>query len=108
MAKTAWQKIGRKCLAEATRYTKYTIGVFLSEATQIHVVKHQATKQPSNHNSIHWIWLASQDSMVLYFGWGLLLAELAACHAYWRVRLQEWQLGDTLWEWNIKKTIETI
>ncbi|CAK9028989.1 Hypothetical protein SCF082_LOCUS18593 [Durusdinium trenchii] len=31
------------------------------------------------------------DSMVLYFGWGLLLAELAACHAYWRVRLQEWQ-----------------
>ena len=41
--------------------------------------------------------------MVLYFGWGLLLAELAACHAYWRVRLQEWQLGDTLWECNIKK-----
>ena len=32
------------------------------------------------------------DSMVLYFGWGLLLAELAACHAYWRVRLQEWRL----------------
>ena len=31
--------------------------------------------------------------MVLYFGWGLLLAELAACHAYWRVRLQEWSLG---------------
>ena len=27
MAKTAWQKIGRKCLAEATRYTRYTIAV---------------------------------------------------------------------------------
>ena len=35
----------------------------------------------------------AEDSMVLYFGWGLLLAELAACHAYWRVRLQEWSLG---------------
>lgn len=40
--------------------------------------------------------------MVLYFGWGLLLAELAACHAYWRVRLQEWHLaGLALWWWEL-------
>ena len=37
--------------------------------------------------------MSAEDCMVLYFGWGLLLAELAACHAYWRVRLQEWLLG---------------
>jgi len=30
------------------------------------------------------------DCLVLYLGWGLLLAELAACHAYWRVRRWEW------------------
>jgi len=30
------------------------------------------------------------DCVVLYLGWGLLLAELAACHAYWRVQRLEW------------------
>lgn len=30
--------------------------------------------------------------MALYFGWGLLLGQLAACHAYWKVRLHEWHL----------------
>lgn len=30
------------------------------------------------------------DRIVIYVGFGLVLAELAACHAYWQVRLQEW------------------
>jgi len=30
------------------------------------------------------------DCVVLYLGWGLLLAELAACHAYWKARRSEW------------------
>lgn len=109
MAKTAWQKIGRKYHCGSHKVYRYTIAVHIYQKQhKIHVVKHQDTNQPTNHNAVHWIWFASKDSMVLYFGWGLLLAELAACHAYWRVRLQEWQLGDTLWEWNIKKTSETI
>jgi len=33
------------------------------------------------------------DRFVLYFGWGLLLAHLASCHAYWKVRLQLWSPG---------------
>eukprot|EP00971_Amphidinium_carterae_P154485 3063769-Amphidinium_carterae.1 len=31
--------------------------------------------------------------LVLYVGWGVLLAELAACTAFWRVRLQETVVG---------------
>eukprot|EP00930_Biecheleria_cincta_P022580 TRINITY_DN16484_c0_g1_i2.p1 TRINITY_DN16484_c0_g1~~TRINITY_DN16484_c0_g1_i2.p1 ORF type:complete len:1059 (-),score=144.64 TRINITY_DN16484_c0_g1_i2:9-3158(-) len=33
------------------------------------------------------------DRVCLYFGWGLLLAQLAACYAYWKVRLQEWNVA---------------
>lgn len=32
------------------------------------------------------------DKVVLYT-WGLVLAELAACHAFWRVRLKDWPIG---------------
>eukprot|EP00929_Paragymnodinium_shiwhaense_P057298 TRINITY_DN2867_c0_g1_i1.p1 TRINITY_DN2867_c0_g1~~TRINITY_DN2867_c0_g1_i1.p1 ORF type:complete len:1535 (+),score=370.61 TRINITY_DN2867_c0_g1_i1:90-4694(+) len=32
------------------------------------------------------------DRVVLYVGWGLILAELAVCHAYWKIRLEEWTI----------------
>lgn len=61
MAKTAWQKIGRKCQAIPLLY------VCLSEATQIHVFKHQVTNQPQL-SSLNLIRFQGFDGAVLWLG----------------------------------------